>query len=120
LLRGFLSIFSPGRLILAVTLIVIAYLLFSAGGSALDYYRLTDDEARLRQEVAQLQAQEQQLQQVRDYLRSDDYVEFMARRVFGLVKPGENLVIVKAPPAPGPTPSDGDPARPWWQDLFGR
>ena len=119
LLRGFLSLFSPGRLILAISLLVVGYLLFTAGGSIIDYYRLTDDEAKLRQQVAELHAQEQQLEQIREYLRSDDYVEFMARRVFGLVKPGESLVIVKAPAPPDDGNAD-DPAKPWWQELFGR
>jgi cell division protein FtsB len=100
-------------------LVIIAYLLFSAGGSALDYYRVADDEARLRRQVQELHAQEEQLEQIRDYLRSDEYVEFMARRVFGLVKPGETLVIVKAPPPPDDGKSD-DPNRTWWQELFGR
>lgn len=113
-----LLLFSPGRLVLAASLIVIAYLLFTAGGNALDYFRIADDEDRLRRQVAELQGQEQQLEQIREYLRSDDYVEFMARRVFGLVRPGETLVIVKAPPAEGPV---DDPAgKPWWQQLFGR
>ena len=60
-----------------------------------------------------------QLEQIREYLRSDEYVEFMARRVFGLVKPGETLVIVKAPPAVDEGVPDAV-GRPWWQDLFGR
>lgn len=106
-------------MILAAALVAIVYLLYTAGGSAVDYYRLSDDEQRLADEVAELHGQEQQLQQIREYLRSDEYVEFMARRVFGLVKPGETLVIVKAPPAPvdGSEPS---PSRTWWQELFGR
>lgn len=119
MVRRFLLLFSPGRIILALSPVVIGYLLFTAGGSALDYYRLTDDEDRLRADVAELRLQEQQLEQIREYLRSDDYVEFMARRVFGLVKPGETLVIVKAPPAPD-SGADDTPGRPWWQDLFGR
>jgi cell division protein FtsB len=120
LLRGFVSFFSPGRLILAFSLLVIGYLLFTAGGGIVDYYRLADDEANLRQQVADLHAQEKELEQIREYLRSDDYVEFMARRVFGLVKPGESLAIVKAPqPESTPVSEDG-PSKPWWQELFGR
>jgi cell division protein FtsB len=118
-LRKLLAFFSPGRIVLAASLIVIVYLLFSAGGSALDYYRFAGDEDRLRDQVTRLQNEEQQLEQIRDYLRSDDYVEFMARRVFGLVKPGETLVIVQSPD------SDEDAVEQtagesWWQRLFGR
>ncbi len=119
MVRSVLIFFSPGRLVLAVSIVIIVYLLFSAGGSALDYYRVADDEDRLRQQVAELHSQEQQLEQIREYLRSDEYVEFMARRVFGLVKPGETLVIVKAPPAPDDGQAD-DSNRTWWQELFGR
>jgi len=58
---------------------------------------------------------------VRDYLRTDEYVEFMARRVFGLVKPGEVLVIVDAPKAQSTSssPQDFPLGATWWQRLFG-
>ena len=57
---------------------------------------------------------------VRDYLRTDEYVEFMARRVFGLVKPGEVLVIVDAPKSPAAQqgPDDAPLGATWWQRLF--
>lgn len=119
MIRRFLLLFSPGRIVLAVSPLVIGYLLFTAGGNALNYYRFTGDERHLEEEVTKLHLQEQQLEQIREYLRSDEYVEFMARRVFGLVKPGETLVIVKAPPAP--TSDDAtEPPTTWWQELFGR
>src|SRR4051794_23774750 len=92
-----LRFLSPGRFLLAATLIVAGYLIYSAGGSVLHSYQLQGDEAELRGEIESLRVQQDQLQQVRDYLRTDEYVEFMARRVFGLVKPGEVLVIVDAP-----------------------
>jgi cell division protein FtsB len=104
-------------LVLALSLVVVVYLLITAGGSAIDYYRLADDEERLRAQVAEYGLQERQLEQIREYLRSDEYVEFMAHRVFGLVKPGETLVIVKAPRPPA---EPDTPGRTWWQELFGR
>ena len=61
MVRRVLRLFSPGRIVLALSLVVIVYLLFSAGGSALDYYRLTDDEDRLQQQVAGLRAQSRAL-----------------------------------------------------------
>ena len=109
---------SPGRMLLVVTLIVAGYLFVSAGGGVLQTYRLATDEARLRQAVETLQGEQEQLEQIRDYLRSNEYIEFMARRVFGLVKPGESLVTVEAPtPAEDP---DEAPGRTWWQRLFGQ
>ena len=122
--RGFsvflLRFLSPGRLLLVATVLVAGYLFYSAGGSLLHSYQLQGDEAQLRADVDDLKAQHNQLQQVRDYLRTDEYVEFMARRVFGLVKPGEALVIVDAPKAQSTSSAQDFPlGATWWQRLFG-
>jgi cell division protein FtsB len=119
-----LRFLSPGRFLLAATLIVAGYLIYSAGGSLLHSYQLQGDEAELRAQIQDLRVQHAQLQQVRDYLRTDEYVEFMARRVFGLVKPGEILVIVDAPKATPAQDQDGAAqdfvlGETWWQRLFG-
>ena len=114
-----LRMLSPGRIVLVATLAVAAYLLFSAGSNVLHSLRLAGEETRLKEEVAQLRFEQEQLLQVRDYLRTDEYVEFMARRVFGLVKPGEVLVAVDAPP-PAASPEEEAPEGRWWQRLFGR
>jgi cell division protein FtsB len=115
LLKRF-RIFSPGRILLVATLIAVGYLLFSAGNNLIHSYRLASDETRARNEVERLRQQQEQLLEIRDYLRTDEYVEFMARRVFGLVKPGETLVVVDAPAADQPRV---DPDVKWWQRLFG-
>ena len=109
-------------------LFVAGYLTFSAGTNLLHSYQLVNDENQMQNNVAQLQGQVDQLQQIRDYLRTDEYVVYMAHNVFGLVKPGEQLVVVSAP-TPVPTPEtnaatvNGTPQDPtqytWWQRLFG-
>jgi cell division protein FtsB len=109
--------FSPGRLLLLATLAVAGYLLVSAGTNFLHTYRLAGDEAELRQQVEALLEEKAQLQQIRDYLRSDEYIEFMSRRVFGLVKQGESMVVVDAPPE---SRAGDDAGLKWWQRLFGR
>ena len=117
-----LRFLSPGRFLLAATLLVAGYLIYSAGGSILHSYQLQGDEAQLRADIEDLRVQHDQLQQVRDYLRTDEYVEFMARRVFGLVKPGEILVIVDAPKhnaGEATTLQDFPLGATWWQRLFG-
>src|SRR5438552_18946261 len=118
--RALLTFFSPGRLVLALSLLIAGYLLFTAGGNLLESHRLAENEDQLRAQVDALHVQETQLEQVRDYLRSDAYIEFMARRVFGFVKPGESLVIVQAPPSAADDDSAQPPGQPWWQQLFGR
>ena len=112
-------LFSPGRMILVAVLVAAVYLTFSAGNNLLHSYHLAGDESRLRGEVAGLRGQEEQLQQIRDYLRTDEYVEFMARRVLGLVKPGEILVVVAAPGSQDAQKEDPSSLT-WWQRLFGQ
>lgn len=107
--------FSPGRILLLATIVVSGYMLMSAGNNFLHSFRLVNDETRLQEEVDALKAQREQLTQIRDYLQTDEYVEFMARRVFGLVKPGEKLVVVDAP-APEVAAERDDLT--WWQRLF--
>lgn len=98
-------------------MVAAVYLAFSAGTNLLHSYELVNDESRLREEVAALDVRENQLQQIRDYLRTDEYVEFMARRVLGLVKPGETLVIVDAPPSQDSAETNAANET-WWQRLF--
>jgi cell division protein FtsB len=114
----FFRLLSPGRILLVAILVVAGYLTFSAGNNFLNSYRLVEDEKRLESEVVRLQEQIGQLEQIRGYLRTDEYVEFMARRVFGLVKPGEQLVVVEAPHPERPADAEDDDLT-WWQRLFG-
>lgn len=102
--------------------LVVGYLLFRAGGTGLQSYRLAGQEQQVRQEIAELERQHEELVALREYLRSDEYIESLARRVLGLVKPGETLAIVSGPEEVGPeTPTDegGGLKRPWWKALFG-
>jgi cell division protein FtsB len=111
--------------IVGTALIAIVYLGFTTGTYVVHYYQLRHEERDLRAEIAQLDVEQQQLTSVRDYLRSDEYVEQVARQTLGLVRPGETLVIVSGTdPEPTPTP-EGPLATPvpgdddWWKALFG-
>ena len=116
----FRLLFSPGRILLLATLAVAGYLLFSAGTNFLHGYRLAGDEAQLRHEVETLLQEKEHLLQIRDYLRSDEYIEFMSRRVFGLVKPGEQIVVVDAPTSESDQDDEEETGLKWWQRLFGQ
>ena len=61
------------------------------------------------------------LEAVRDYLRTDEYIEGEARRLLGLVQPGESLVVVSSSvtPAPDSGESEDSDYRPWWEKLYG-
>jgi cell division protein FtsB len=98
--------------------VVVGYLIFSSVVAGLRSRGLSHDEGSVRQEIADLQRQRDELVAIREYLSSDEYVESVARRVLGLVKPGDTRVIVtstegqQTPEAP---PTDGE----WWESIFG-
>lgn len=110
--------------IIGTAIIAAVYLLFTTGSYVVHYYQLRGDERALRAEIAELGVEQEQLISVRDYLESDEYVEEVARRTLGLVRPGETLVIVSGTaPELTPTPEAsavagvaGDDE--WWKALF--
>jgi cell division protein FtsB len=109
-------------LVALAAVLVVGYLLFRAGGAGLQSYRLAGQEQQVRREIAELQRQHEELVALREYLRSDEYIESVARRVLGLVKPGETLAIVSGPEEEGAEASaeeSGPSYRPWWKSLFG-
>jgi cell division protein FtsB len=113
----FRQFLSSSRILLVAIVIVTGYFLVSAASNVLRSYHLQQEEDSLEAEIRDLEQDKQQLSAIRDYLRTDEYVEFMARRVFGLVKPGEKLVVVDAPVPESP---DIEPSLlTWWQRLFG-
>lgn len=102
--------------------LVVGYLLFSAADDALRSHRLNREEQRFERELTQLERQQAELEAIRDYLQTDEYIEGVARRVLGLVRPGETLIVVSstAPttPTPGPLPDEATPR--WWEFLYGQ
>ena len=114
---------SPTRIAMLLAAIVVGYLLFAAVGDTLLSQRLGHDEARLERQIAELQHQRERLETIRDYLKTDEYIEGVARRVLGLVRPGETLVVVSssatATPASQADAEEQSDQRPWWEQLYG-
>ena len=109
------------RAVAILAALAVGYFLFTAAGDTLLSQRLNRDEDRLRQEIAGLQHQQERLEAIRSYLETDEYSERVARRLLGLVRPGETLVIVSSSvqPTPAATPSERAQPRPWWEELYG-
>jgi cell division protein FtsB len=117
-------------LVLLATAVVVVYLIFSAASNAIQSFQLGEDEDRLRDEVQGLEDRYHRLSALRDYLNSDEYIEWIARRELGLVGPGEMGIIVQS--APTPVPSEGDVEEEgsqaeqeqqqgrWWEDIIGQ
>jgi cell division protein FtsB len=111
--------------VIGAAALAITYLGFTTTRYVVHEYNLRQEQASLHREIAQLDRDHEQLVAVRDYLKSDEYIEDVARRTLGLVRPGETLVVVSssaptpARPAPAATPGPvHTPAAEWWKDLF--
>ena len=113
-----LTTFSTTKLIILITAAVIVYFLVVAGLGAVRSYQLHQREGRLRSEVQQLQARDDRLQALKDYLNSDEFIEAAAREQLGLVREGETgFVTISSQPAPTPAPGDPHPEL-WWDILI--
>jgi cell division protein DivIC len=118
----------PIALRLAAVLVVpfLLYALFATGQKALDNYRLNQQADGLRAEIRDLRNENIALQQQILEARTDASIETIARQQLGLVKPGDNpLVLIAAdggasnqaaaaPPTPPPPVW-----RQWWDYFFG-
>lgn len=109
--------FGPTHMVLAVAALLLGLFLYAAMQTATQTYRLHDERRALAQEVEVLRTQKAELEGLREYLGSDEYVESVARSQFGLVRPGETAVLVDAPVASTPAPQ---PGQRWWESLFSR
>lgn len=110
------------RIAMLLAAIVVGYLLFTAVGDTLLSQRLSQDEDRLERQIANLQRQRERLEAIRDSLKTDEYIEGVARRVLGLVRPGETLIVVSSSATPTPVADQEDERqepRSWWEELYG-
>ena len=99
-------------------MLIAGFLAFSTARNVVRHYQLRQEERDLRAELRQLDADADELAAVREYLESDEYIEDVARRTLGLVRPGETLVIVSGSEtvaSPTPVVQAGEP---WWKALF--
>ena len=102
-------------MILAVAVLLFGLFAYSLLQTTQSTVRLNEQRRALQMEVAGLTKEKADLEGLRAYLATDDYIEAVARSEFGLVKPGEIAVTVNAPPEPEST---SKVARRWWQELF--
>ncbi|MDA1010538.1 MAG: septum formation initiator family protein [Chloroflexi bacterium] len=107
--------FGPTYMVLTLAILLLGLFAYAFLQTAAQSYRLREMERELFVEVQDLRVQRAELEGLAAYIESDEYIEAFARQQFGLVRPGEILVQVDAPP------SEVDPRRPgerWWEALF--
>ncbi len=103
-------------MVFVVALLLMGLFVYAAFQTAAQSHRLQLQDRALRAEIADLHAQHAELEGLRAYIESDEYVEAFARERFGLVMPGETVVEVEAPVVPRP---ERRPGERWWESLFG-
>lgn len=109
---------SAAKVVIGVTALIVVYFLFTFAGNAIKAHQLNQQEGQLNAEIGSLQEKYQSLQALEQYLKSDEYIEEIAREQLGLVKPGETG-IVAIPTQPSPTPAPDAPNSDlWWEVLI--
>lgn len=105
----------PVQIILVVALLLCVLFAYSLFQTTRSSARLAEQYLILEAEVAKLSREQAELEGLRAYLATDEYIEAVARAQFGLVRPGEITVFVQATPA---TQAEYRPGERWWQSLF--
>jgi cell division protein FtsB len=115
------------QLILVLTLPLVTYFGYGAARKAMEIHELRGRAERLRLEIDQLQARHLELTRQRDYYKTDQFVERVAREELGLIKPTEIPIVVVVKPdavatprraAAPPIDERSNPQR-WWDAFFG-
>lgn len=105
----------PVQIVLAVALLLFALFAYSLFQTTRSSAQLGEQYRVLDAQVTELSRQQAELEGLRAYLATDEYIEAVARAQFGLVRPGETGVLVQAPPS---TEAAQRPGERWWQALF--
>lgn len=109
-------------MVIILAVLAVGYFLFAAIGDTILSQRLNREEQQLQRDIRELQEDQAQLTAIRDYLQTNEYVEGAARRLLGLVRPGEQLVVISSsvtPTPPAPDEDDEEEPKTWWEQLYG-
>ena len=119
-----LPTFGPLQMVIAIAALLLVLFAYAGVQTAAQQHRLTQQQRELEHEVARLQQQIAELEGLREYLASDEYIEAVGRSRFGLVQPGETAIIVEdhadAEEPLGSRVPEREPGERWWEALFGR
>lgn len=109
------------RMVIILAALVVGYLIFSTVGGTVLSERLNSEERQLEDELQELRQKEANLLAIREFVQTEEFVEGVARRVLGLVRPGETLFVVSSSVTPVPTPDEEpvESSHTWWEELFG-
>jgi cell division protein FtsB len=95
--------------ITAFIVIIALFLLWDLGQRVMTSLRLMQLEQTYEQQLAEAEARNRELQKLKEYVQSDEYVIDYARRHWRWAFPGDTVVIPQITPVPTPTPSPATP-----------
>ena len=109
---------------LLVLVVIGAFVAFQVGRQVYASWSINQEAARIQAEIAAMHAQNAELQQELDYLRSDAYISQEAKKLENVGLPGERVLII--PPGSEvqlpPSEAEGGKAPPpliqQWLSLF--
>lgn len=78
-----------------ISFVVLGIIIISFGRALWRDYGFKKDMKKLEQQIIDIGKKNKSATEYIAYLKSDEYVEAEARRNFGFVKPGENVVVVE-------------------------
>ncbi len=93
---------------------VVGYFAFATVNGVVNTNTVEARVVAMRQEIAALEWEAEQLGALAAYLDSDEFIERVAREELGLVRPGEEAFAISAPPRPGLAITRS----PWWANLL--
>ncbi|CCO08633.1 FtsB family cell division protein [Desulforamulus hydrothermalis] len=89
-----------GGAALMVSILFVAYMIFSLGSQFKKLHDMQNSMELLQNQVQELKTRNAALREEIKLIKSDSYVEQVAREQLGLVKPGETLVVQVQSPQP--------------------
>lgn len=110
---------TPNKIVGLVAMLLAGYFVIIAVSNAAHNASLAQEQRSLERENTQLTQTVGELQAVKGYVRSEAYIESVARQQLNLVRKGEILVKV-LPTEPNTDTQHDGPPEPWWRRLFGR
>lgn len=108
---------TPARIIFTFTALVVVYFLFAFAFNAIRGHQLGAQESRLEAEINDLESRHDRLVALEQYLKSDEYIEEVAREELGYVKQGE-VGFIAISSRPTATPEPGTLPELWWDSLI--
>jgi len=90
--RGFKKFLSRNFMFIVIFFFA-GYIVYGIGAPMLQTKELSSEVASVEKEIALAKKQNQELQEKIDLLKTNEYVERVAREKLGFVKPGEILIM---------------------------